>query len=207
MKKLVIDVGNVICKVDPEPFILKLAEIAHISEEEVWKFFRLGMAEHDLGHISLRDQMIRDFRVSEVAADFLIDKFWNAILTVDEEMMNALVGMLREGGQIGILSNMGKEHFCLMREKLAPLFQFSGQVFPHFSCEVGARKPSKIFFQSFLTDHENFRYCLYVDDLWENIEGGKKSGFEGFQFSLLDADKSEKIRRIFERVEQKRDFI
>lgn len=218
MRPLAIDVGNVICKMNGQPFISELSKIAHISEEAAWKFFRLGTAEHDLGHITTRDQMIRELGVSGEAADYLVRDYWNQILEVDEDVMDMLLNFLTEyerkiswdgrkipwdqyeapkvAPQVAILSNMGHEHFELMKEKLAPLYSFGDRVVKHYSCEVGARKPSKLFYQSFLLDHPHFKGALYVDDLPENIEAGIKAGFEGFQFNVWDEDKFQKLREI-----------
>ena len=52
------------------------------------------------------------------------------------------------------------------------------------SYEVGARKPSKLYYQSFLLDHPEYKGCLYVDDLPQNLAVGRYYGFRSFEYNL-----------------------
>lgn len=54
----------------------------------------------------------------------------------------------------------------------------------HISYQVGARKPSKIYFQSFLLDHPGWAGAVYVDDRDDNLAVGKKYSFKSFKFEL-----------------------
>ena len=71
-------------------------------------------------------------------------------------MMDFLKELENQDVKIALLSNMGLEHATFIRESLPELFQ--GRLL-HLSCEVGARKPTKLYYQSFLQDHDEFTCC------------------------------------------------
>ena len=76
---------------------------------------------------------------------------------------------------------MGLEHAAYIRNNHPEVF--AGRIL-HLSCEVGARKPTKLYFQSFLMQHPEFADSVFVDDREENLEMAKQMGFEPHQFSL-----------------------
>ena len=80
---------------------------------------------------------------------------------------------------------------------LPPVFN---KCIQHFSCEVGARKPSKLFFQSFLMEEPHFHRSIFIDDIDENVEMAKKCGFRAVRFNINDfsddALAAEKFRQI-----------
>ena len=88
---------------------------------------------------------------------------------------------------MALLSNIGTEHAALMEHSLNVGTFFSGAI-KHFSCFVGARKPTALFYQSFLLEHPEFYSCLYIDDLQENLDVGKRFGFQTYRFSLDPKD-------------------
>jgi FMN phosphatase YigB (HAD superfamily) len=98
-----------------------------------------------------------------------------------------------EGLEIALLSNIGFEHAKLVHKLLS--YDECGFFFnhKHFSCEVGARKPTKLFYQSFLMQHPEFQGCLYVDDLQENLDAADELGFRIRKFSLQDTDVKQRI--------------
>ena len=59
----------------------------------------------------------------------------------------------------------------------------------HFSCHVGVRKPDYLFYQNFLVKHPDFRNCLYIDDLHDNLAMSLEYGFQGHHFDLSEKNK------------------
>jgi FMN phosphatase YigB (HAD superfamily) len=51
---------------------------------------------------------------------------------------------------------------------------------------VGARKPSFIYYQSFLQMYPQFKECIYLDDNTENLNSSLKNGLSGRYFNLQD---------------------
>ena len=97
--------------------------------------------------------------------------------------------------QVALLSNIGVEHAAMMNQVLQDGDFFQGAI-KHFSCDVGARKPSKLFYQSFLQQHPEFVGSLYVDDLVENLEASRQFGFRTLHMSLEQSDVDLKILQI-----------
>ena len=90
--------------------------------------------------------------------------------------------------QVALLSNVGLEHAIVMEKILDHHHLHSNKFFSkcvkHLSCQVGARKPTKLYYQSFLQQHPEFEGAAYLDDLQENLDMGKEFGFRPYFFSL-----------------------
>jgi hypothetical protein len=56
--------------------------------------------------------------------------------------------------------------------------------YKHYSYQCGASKPSKLFFQSFLLQNDDFAGCLYLDDRVENIKASCECRFNGRVFDI-----------------------
>lgn len=206
MKFLAIDIGNVLCTMSPQLFINWLCDQKDINdnyfctEAKAWDFFKTEHRLHDIGFTTIREDLYKKFNMANYRIDIGVEA-WNSILKIDQDVMGALLELKRsENLKIAILSNMGEEHTQLMKTLLSPLYDVA---IKHFSCEIGARKPSKLYYQSFLWEHPDFKGCLYLDDLLINIEAGKKAGFNAFQFSVLDDDKLEKLEIIKDIIKNK----
>jgi FMN phosphatase YigB (HAD superfamily) len=127
---------------------------------------------------------------------------WNSSITINEEIMHMLVNLRDEAGnrpKIALLSNIGIEHAEMMEDVLSEDFFFERSI-KHFSCFVGARKPSALYYQSFLMQYPEFQGSLYVDDLQENLDAGAKFGFKPYKFDLNDGDYSNKILDIKQKI-------
>src|SRR5208282_4959941 len=102
----------------------------------------------------------------------------------------SLISELVEAGiRVALLSNIGKEHSQYFRKLMATAVDSKGisRAIQFFSCEVGARKPSLLYYQTFLYMHPDFKEnCLYIDDLQENLDAAKKLGFKTVKFDLKD---------------------
>ena len=97
--------------------------------------------------------------------------------------------------KVALLSNIGVEHAQMMETKLELGGFFPGAI-KHFSCHVGARKPSMVYYQSFLLQHPEFFGCLYVDDVADNLNASKAFGFRTFQMTLQEPGIEDKIAQI-----------
>ncbi len=196
MKYIALDIGNVLCEVKMTEFIDQLSETFNVSTEEAQYFLKRFQRIHDLGYTTMEDELKEKFGVkSQVVIKKLVSA-WNDAIVPFTPILDAF-NVLREhhGLQVALLSNIGVEHALMMEEKLKHDGFFPGAV-KHFSCDVGARKPSMIFYQSFLWQHPEFTGCLYVDDLQENLNSGAKFGFKPFRFDLSESGSDSKIREI-----------
>ncbi len=190
------DIGNVLCQFDIMLFVKKLAEIANISDHDAYFFLDHLQKMQDIGVTSVAHGLEYKFKLSGEELNTLLDA-WNKTLSPNEMMLKFLDSLRADGVKIALLSNMGPEHIEYLRSTCPQMFEGTIQ---HISCEVGARKPQKLFFQSFCLDNDeflksglnfseeesviDFSGCLYVDDLEDNLKVGKKYGFKIYHFNL-----------------------
>ena len=196
MKYIALDIGNVLCKISFDPFVNILSETFDISIQDAKIFFKRFQRIHDLGYTTMEDEIKSSFSTkSEIIIQKIVNT-WNYSVQPDINILNKL-NHLREDHdlKIALLSNIGLEHASMMEEKLKHNNFFPNAI-KHFSCEVGARKPSLIYYQSFLWQYPEFKGCLYVDDLQDNLNAGEKLGFKPFHFDLNHDDVDQKIIQI-----------
>lgn len=200
-KYLALDIGNVLCTVDIRPCLNTMSNLLNISVDEAEIFIKRFQKAHDLGYTSTTEEIISKFGpVSQNIIDQIID-VWNNSIIAHHEMLGMLNNIKDNYRvKIALLSNIGVEHAELIGKKL-DYNGFLADVINHFSCEVGARKPSMLYYQSFLLQHPDAKGCLYVDDLPENIEMGHRMGFKPIQFDLTKPDADIAIMQLKSKIE------
>lgn len=184
---LCLDIGNVLCKVDFNPFRNGLSKNLNLSYEEVDHFLNRVQKIHDLGLTNLEDELRDHFKIkSPVIIEELNDLWKNKTLIPNWEVIDAIrVYCKKNNVKLALLSNIGYEHASYFEEKVFPYTSTEG-VKKWFSCFIGARKPSLIYYQSFLTQNPSFQGALYIDDNKDNLVMGKKMGFNSKYFNLCD---------------------
>lgn len=202
MKYIAIDIGNVLCDVTTTPFLETLSEEFNITLPEAARFLKRFQQLHDLGYTTMEDELKDNFNVKSPILLKKIGNIWNDSVIPNLSVIDNLNKLRKKHSlQVALLSNIGVEHAALIEEKLS-----YGGFFPnaikHFSCFVGARKPSLIFYQSFLIQHPEFKNCLYVDDLQDNLNASKPFGFQTFRLALDEADADDKIKELEQLVEK-----
>lgn len=182
MKYIALDIGNVLVHADMKTFIANLSDTFNISEVEATRFLRSFQVLHDLGITTMENQLRDKFNCKSDATIRRLTTCWNdcvypSITIID--MLHKL--MTNHDVKVAFLSNIGVEHAIMMEQKLHPIYD--GAI-KHFSCYVGARKPTYLYYQSFLMQYPEFKGCLYVDDLHDNLDASKKFGFQTFHLDL-----------------------
>ena len=196
MNYICLDIGNVLCKVDAIPFVELLSETFNTTVPEATRFLKRFQQIHDLGYTTMEDELKDRFGAKSPALLKKLVQAWNDSVYPNDHIIERLNLMRREHNlQVALLSNIGIEHSEMMKHKLAEGGFFPGAI-KHFSCFVGARKPSSIYYQSFLLQHPQFKGCLYVDDLQENLEASKAFGFQTYHFTLEDPKYLDKVKEI-----------
>jgi len=190
---IALDIGNVICHADMKKFIEEISATFNISIDEADRFLRSFQQMHDIGLTTMENQLRVWFDCkSEVVSNKLINS-WNNAIYPNMTAILTLERLQKKGAKIALLSNIGVEHAEMAKSKLHPIYD--GAI-KHFSCFVGARKPTMLYYQSFLWNHPEFTGCLYVDDLVENLEASKQFGFKTMHFSLENDNIDEKYQEI-----------
>jgi len=189
MKFLAIDIGNVICNVSFEAFINKLSKTINVSTDDVNYFLNRTQKLHDIGLTVISDELRDHFKIKSSA---LIDELmveWNKTVSTNTYMVSVLRELIHEDNvKIALLSNIGLEHAAIMPELLTKDVHDPAVKF--FSCHVGSRKPSHLYYKTFLDMYPEFKGCLYLDDRPENIATGANFGLNVRHFAL-DSFKSE----------------
>lgn len=197
MRYLAVDLGNVICNVDFNPFILHLSRTLNVSIDDVNYFLNRTNKLHDLGITSVSDELKDHFKIrSSVLIDELLVS-WNSVIGGNKKMVAFLTRLLQaKDTEVALLSNIGTDHAALLRDLLTP-FVFDSSI-KFLSCEVGARKPSLLYYKTFLDIYPNFKGCLYLDDRMENVEVGRKMGLNAVHFVLDKTDAADIDNKILE---------
>lgn len=177
---VVFDIGNVIAEVKLEHFTAKLKEYI-LPEHDPMFFLENLQAMQDVGLSTVQKALHAHHDIKDPETVQLLLKAWNDTVIPNDMMLNFMDNLRNEGVKIALLSNMGLEHASYLRKISPRMFK---NVVEHMSYEVGARKPSKLYYQSFLMDHDEFTGAVYLDDKDENLVVGKKYSFKSFKFDL-----------------------
>jgi len=184
MKFICLDIGNVLYHCDFKPFLNTLSKSLNITLKDAEYFLGRTQKLHDLGYTVMSDELRDHFHIkSEVVIDEILES-WNDSVTPNMDILNYLNDLEADSKlKIALLSNIGLEHATNI-DLVLKNTEALGDCIKHFSCFVGARKPSALYYQSFLMQYPEFKGCLYIDDIQENLNMGKKFGFDAQQFDL-----------------------
>jgi FMN phosphatase YigB (HAD superfamily) len=200
MKYVAFDIGDVLCYCDEGKFLNAISEAANITYKEAVRFFQRFWELHDLGFTTIESELQDKLGIKSEVSIKKLSEIWSSTLIPDTEMIKfvlekmfvnkSLSTNVRTDLRIALLSNIGKEHAAILKktldESVYNAYGLFDECIKHFSCEVGARKPSFIYYQSFLSMNPEFKGCVYVDDRKENLIAGEKMGFKPFHFSLKE---------------------
>ena len=162
--RIAFDIGNVLLQVDFEEFF---AEFKGLGRQDPLAFLCDIQARQDIGVLTM-PIIIRE--MLGVRRQTQVDRFvkaWNDSIKPSEEMLDYVDDLKERGAKVALLSNMGHEHAAHVRKELPRLFDGCTL---HLSAEVGARKPTKLYYQSFLMQNPQFENCIFLDDRLENLE-------------------------------------
>lgn len=211
MKYICLDIGNVLCKVNFDGFLLKLVEAATIqgsAEEQraaAYDFLVKAQALHDLAIVDLPHLLYRYFPAlhhhTSGISNLLFE--WDKTVVGDRIVLHELEAFIQANDRkvkIALLSNIGKEHARLLPAMLGETI-FS-RCIPFYSCEVGARKPSFIYYKTFLSMFPEFGMSLYIDDRDENVAAGVRFSLRSHKFDIEafqnrpDIEKTKEVQRL-----------
>lgn len=186
MKYLALDVGNVLVNVNFKSFVDKISKQVNLPLEEAEYFMSRSHSLHDIGMTTMEHQLREHFSIkSPVIIKELLES-WNDVIHPNNQVIDAVLDLVNTHDvKTAIVSNVGLEHSIRMAKILdyGNLFEKSVR---HLSCHVGARKPTKLYYQSFLSQYPEFTNCVYVDDLIENLNVAESFGFRTFHFALSE---------------------
>lgn len=184
------DIGNVLVDVNLTSFSDELKKFIHPDHDPMF-FLETMQAMHETGHLTMNQALWSHHDIAEKDREYLLEK-WNLTISRNDKMISLLKEISQNyNNQIILVSNIGFEHAKYL-EKICPEL-FEPNIKRYFSYEVGARKPSRIFFQSLFMDKifkekaklnayvqgYNVDVC-YIDDRKENLEAACNTACDNF---------------------------
>lgn len=194
-----LDVGNVLVHSKFDEFLKKLSKSLNITIEDAMYFMNRTQKLHDLGCTKMADELRDHFKIkSPVTMDELLS-YWNDVIIPSGHIIGLLNDLSKNHKvKVALLSNVGLEHAERMGEVLSHVMvndTFFDNAVKFFSCHVGARKPTLLYYHLFLELHPEFKHAVYIDDLHENLDASKQFHFNTFHFSLEEIEKSKELEK------------
>jgi FMN phosphatase YigB (HAD superfamily) len=177
---LLFDIGNVLVRFDFTHAAQKFAAHSDATSQEV--LAQLSPFKDDLesGRIADDDfiaQSVKRIGFRGTREEFV--EIWGDIFTANEPMI-ARVRELAGRIPLYLLSNTSGLHKAWLFEKFDVFGLFAGGIYSH---EARCMKPHEpIFQQAIGTFGLDPRTTLYIDDLPDNIQTGKRLGFQCHQY-------------------------
>jgi FMN phosphatase YigB (HAD superfamily) len=192
LKNVALDIGNVLFDVDVSRFVEELVAQGVYDKYSHAQAFMDGIqAGQDVGLYTMYQAIARFHPSLPDEKLMALSDAWNATASPCEPMLELVEWLLDNEWQVALLSNIGFDH----KETIKNMTPQSiwDRCIHHFSCDVGARKPSKLFFLSFLMQYPTWTSSIFLDDREENVMGSRMSmvvgnAFDGQHFALSDFD-------------------
>jgi FMN phosphatase YigB (HAD superfamily) len=185
MKYLAIDIGNVICEVNFLDFIESSASLLDTTKEDIYRFLYTMQKANDIGILDFQIAIQDYYDIQDNTQIKLCLDRWNDTVKTNVTMISFLKSLLQDNFSIALLSNIGYEHKALLPNLLKDIYTCDkGKLINWFSCEIGARKPTYLYYKTFLDIYPEFINSVYIDDRIENLEASKLFGFEPYYLSL-----------------------
>lgn len=184
MKYFCFDVGNVLCDVDFTDFFQEM-KYHQVESDDAWFFLNRIQCSQDLGYTQLRYELKHYFNMNAAEQSRIVD-VWMETIRPNPTSIKAFEE-IADRAKVAILSNIGHDHHSIIEARLGSQYR---KCVHHMSCEVGARKPSRLYYKMFLDENPEFIGAVYVDDRPENLKTGTDYGFnsELFDTSTMKID-------------------
>lgn len=186
--KVCMDIGNVLVHVNLNAFTEVITKIIPKNHDPML-FLETIQALHDVGYITMRQALRDKYELSHASNDEVetLINVWNLVVERNEFMINFMKDLSSQGVRFALLSNMGHEHHEYLKKICPEIFELSEIHF--LSYQVGARKPSRLFFKTFVEDYNSWGGSIYIDDRIDNLVASKQYAFRTIHFEL-DKQKS-----------------
>ena len=107
---------------------------------------------------------------------------WQQIFTVNEPMWRCIRQLARKNHQLILLSNISAIHYPWIFKAYPEFSYFEHKV---LSFEIGILKPELAIYQYAINTYRlDPASTIYIDDQSQNIESGRKLGFQCWQYDL-----------------------
>jgi FMN phosphatase YigB (HAD superfamily) len=179
-KRIAFDIGNVLFHFNLSPIIDLLMELNIFEDINVaYKFMDCNQQPHEIGLYNIKQSFLQiDKTLSDNILQQIQDR-WMDIFYPSLPMIDIIEELIGNNHHVALLSNIGSDHAKAVLDKCKVFHK----CIRHFSYEIGARKPTRLYYQSFLLQYGWPKNSLYFDDRSENIVIGNEF-HQGVLFDL-----------------------
>jgi len=184
IKTIFFDIGGVLVDINFKKTSQYLSDCTDLSINQIESSFpdeehskyEKGLISNHEWFLAYRESLPQPCCLKE--SDFW--KSWKILLGKETEVIN-IMKKLKKHYSIWLLSNTNPKH---IKDEIDKNYKFpkivDGSI---YSFDVGFRKPEKeIYFKAADIAGSNPEECLFIDDLFENVEAAKKVGFSCIHF-------------------------
>ncbi|MBY0461907.1 MAG: HAD family phosphatase [Alphaproteobacteria bacterium] len=195
IKNIVFDIGNVLVKWAPHDIVNKVFPNHPNTFELNQKIFK-SPAWMDLnrGKMTEKEMVLiynKELGISLPELEYLMEQAKQG-LTPIEGSFELLDALYDKGYPIYSITDNVHEIVHFLKQKYTFFDKFLGAA---ISADLGVLKPNEAIYHYLLnTYHLKPEECVFIDDLFINIEGAKKVGMNGIQFITADSCKDELIK-------------
>lgn len=188
IKNMIFDIGNVLLDFHPISFFKNYFDEETavtvtnlIFHGKYWKMIDQGlMSEAEVMNILMKHHPVYAIEIKQAFRE------WKALLQPISYTLQLLEEAKRKGYHIYILSNIGEESFSYVKDKFEFFHQVDG-ILCSYDCHF--IKPDVKIFEALFDKFQLLPgECMFIDDVKENIETGRKLGMKCILF-----DKEKKI--------------
>ena len=180
------DLGNVLCTVDEISAAKELAAKINQRWEYVHEivFGQVAKLRFERGEITFDDHAhdaIKTLRLDMSITE--LTEIYNSVIAPSENMF-PIVSQISETHRIALASNTSEPHWKYA-QKFLPFSSLLNPVIVSYL--IGTHKPEKAFYERLVNESGvPAARILFIDDLETNVEGARKAGIIGLQFSTLE---------------------
>ena len=192
-KKIAFDIGNVLFHFDLNP-LLDLLIGLNIVENNTQAYEFMGGSFQHSQEIGLCDIKQSFYQLNQSLSCHTLQEIhdrWMETFTPSLPMIDLVEELIGNKHKVALLSNIGPDHAKFVRDKC----KIFGDCIQHFSCDVGARKPTRLYYQSFLIQYRWPNNSLYFDDRQDNIAIGSEF-HKGILFDISKFPSDEEAAKV-----------
>ncbi|HHA7506001.1 TPA: HAD family hydrolase [Streptococcus pneumoniae] len=181
---IIFDLGNVLIEWNKEKILSKICKNdleynlfnQFVFQSNLWIDLDNGKISLEFLENQLIDEMGHQYQ------DQIHELVWNWFNYVDlyDEVYELIKQLKKKNFQIYVLSNTSSIFHILLDSVLSKVSSvLDGYV---ISCEVKMMKPQKEIYLSLVNKYQlDIKYCIFLDDLEENVEAARTLGIKAFQ--------------------------
>jgi epoxide hydrolase-like predicted phosphatase len=183
IKAIIFDCGGVIVKNPAQDFVDYFSGVMKVSQSDFERCFSRYLDDFEKG-LTTEDvfwqNICRDLKIHPPSIPSLWQKAVARLIREDEETVNIIARLKRNGYRTGLLTNTEKPTAEYLKK--LPFFQMIDSAV--FSCFEGVTKPDK---KIFLLASERLKTkpyeCLFVDDKQKYVEASRAAGLQAVLFT------------------------